>query len=204
MPAIDRIFVDIDTQFDFLDPAGKLYVPGAVEIIGQLERLFTFAKQAKIPVLSSTDDHPPGDPEFAQFGPHCLRGAPGQEKLPFTILTRSFTIQPDETLPNGAISLLDDYDQLIFPKATLDAFDNPHFAALIETLEVSEFVVFGVATEYCVLKAVEGFLARDNRVTIVCDAIRSIDAQVGQGVCRMLIERGALWATTADIMGVTA
>ena len=35
---VPQVFVDIDTQRDFLDPAGALYVPGAVEIVPNLWR----------------------------------------------------------------------------------------------------------------------------------------------------------------------
>ena len=33
------VFVDIDTQRDFLEPTGALYVPGSAEILAQLGRL---------------------------------------------------------------------------------------------------------------------------------------------------------------------
>ena len=79
MSALERVILDVDTQFDFLDPAGALYVPGSVEIRDALDRLFDYAAGAKIPVLSSVDEHTPDDPEFAEFGPHCVKGTPGQD-----------------------------------------------------------------------------------------------------------------------------
>src|SRR5687767_13068311 len=115
MSALHRIFVDIDTQFDFMDPAGKLYVPGAEQLGGPMEKLFTYAARAEIPVLSSVDEHAPDDPEFRQWPPHCVRGTPGQSKLPITIMARSATLHPDEPLPDEPLSLLKSYRQLIFP-----------------------------------------------------------------------------------------
>ena len=51
------VFVDIDTQFDFMDPSGNLYVPGAEDIVDNIKKLFEYAKGHKIKILSSTDAH---------------------------------------------------------------------------------------------------------------------------------------------------
>ena len=40
-------FVDIDTQFDFMDPRGRLYVPGAEYIIDNIKKLFRYAKRTQ-------------------------------------------------------------------------------------------------------------------------------------------------------------
>ena len=193
----------VDLFLDFLDPAGALYVPGAVEIHGVLERLFDYAAKAKIPVLSSVDEHPLGDPEFEQFGPHCVVGTPGQDKMPFTKLPRGLTLRPQDSHPGAAADLLNQYDQLIFPKATLDVFDNPHFVRFIDELEVGEFVVFGVATDYCVLKDTSGLLERGRRVKIVRDAIRAIGTETGRQAIQTLSALGAEWIEAADMLGNT-
>jgi len=51
------VFVDIDTQFDFMNPRGNLYVPDAEDIIDNIKKLFDYAKEHKIKILSSTDAH---------------------------------------------------------------------------------------------------------------------------------------------------
>src|SRR5436309_11921364 len=78
-------FLDIDTQVDFIEPAGKLYARGAEAIKPNLARLVRLARDLKLPLVSSVDAHREGDPEFAQFPPHCLVGTPGQKKLPETV-----------------------------------------------------------------------------------------------------------------------
>ena len=37
------VFVDIDTQRDFLEPSGGLFIPGSEPILAQLGRLTDFA-----------------------------------------------------------------------------------------------------------------------------------------------------------------
>ena len=51
------IFWDVDTQYDFMKPDGKLYVPDAAPIIPNLERLSDYAHGHGIRVIASADDH---------------------------------------------------------------------------------------------------------------------------------------------------
>ena len=46
------VFFDIDTQIDFLFPAGALYAPGAEKIIGTVAKLNHHAAKHRIPVVS--------------------------------------------------------------------------------------------------------------------------------------------------------
>src|SRR4051812_2424484 len=87
------LFVDVDTQTDFMLPGGKLYVPAAEQIIPNLKRLMAFAREHNVPVLSSVDAHVPDDPEFQQFPPHCVKGTPGQEKIPETLFAHHSVVQ---------------------------------------------------------------------------------------------------------------
>src|SRR5690242_14266786 len=61
------VFVDIDTQRDFLEPAGALFVPGSTEILANLARLTRFAQEHAIPILATACAHLPDDPELKTF-----------------------------------------------------------------------------------------------------------------------------------------
>ena len=89
-----RLFVDIDTQHDFIDADGRLSVPGAESLVEALGRLTAYAVREGIPILSSADSHGPDDPEFAQFPPHCLSGSDGQRKVPGTLLEAPVVVSP--------------------------------------------------------------------------------------------------------------
>jgi hypothetical protein len=58
------VFFDIDTQIDFLFPAGSLYVPGGEQLLPALSRLNHYAAAHGIPVVSSMCAHAEDDPEF--------------------------------------------------------------------------------------------------------------------------------------------
>ena len=96
--------------------------------------------------------------------------------------------------------MLDDYDQLIFCTKTLDVFTNPHFPALIDELEVGEFVVFGVAADYCVFEAAKGLLERGQRVKIVSDATRPISKDTEAETRKVLSSLGARWVSAAEVL----
>src|SRR5207237_7803268 len=85
---VNRILWDVDTQVDFVEPSGKLYVRGAAEIRPVLERLVDAGRAAKLVHVASADDHELTDPEISDspdfrntYPPHCLRGTRGAEKI---------------------------------------------------------------------------------------------------------------------------
>ena len=199
MSRFEYVFVDIDTQHDFMDPGGKLYVPGAEEIVPNLRRLVSTASACRIPLLSSADNHAPDDPEFRQFPPHCVRGTAGQRKLKETLLDHRLVVEPHDVISNPA-ALLSLHDQVVFHKATFDVFSNPNFARLIDAIEVDRFIVFGVASDYCVRAAALGLLHRDGRVAIVSDAVRAVSRETEAQAREVLRAAGADWWTTEQVI----
>ena len=199
MPRHPMVFVDVDTQADFMLPRGRLYVPGAEKLIPTLARLRDFAELHRVPILSSADAHAADDLEFQMWPPHCIRGMPGQLKLPET-LVRQFMVVPRERLaPLTDIDLLR-YQQWILEKDVLNLFQNPQADDLVKRLDAGQYVVYGVATEYCVKLAVKGLLERKRAVTLLLDAIREIEPEAGQAVLRELQAGGAKLAESKEIL----
>ena len=60
-------FFDVDTQIDFLYPAGALYVPDAERMLGAFARLNRYAAEHGHVVISTMDAHAEDDPEFRQW-----------------------------------------------------------------------------------------------------------------------------------------
>ena len=194
-----QVFVDVDTQFDFIDPTGKLYVPGAERLIPAFDRLFVFAKQRGIRVISSADNHAPEDPEFARFPPHCVRGTSGQARIRQTLLPSRVIVEPDPEMARP-VELFADYQQIIFHKAAIDVFTNPNAGKLVERLDADDFIVFGVATDYCVLADVLGLRQRGKRVRVVRDAIKGISEDTARRAVDDMMQAGAKWTTVAEVI----
>src|SRR5208337_828578 len=87
------VFLDVDTQVDFMLPSGRLYVPHAEEIIPNLAELMLWARDHGIPIISSADTHAVDDPEFAQWPPHCVAGTPGQRRIPETLFADAVVVE---------------------------------------------------------------------------------------------------------------
>jgi nicotinamidase/pyrazinamidase len=171
------ILWDVDTQFDFMLPDGKLYVPGAAETVPAMKRLVDAARTAGIVHVASADDHELTDAEISTepdfvttYPPHCLRGTRGARKIPETDQEHPVPLAlepvPDRYLEGREFLLL---------KKNFDVFTNPHTELLLERLDPDEIVVFGVATDVCDDAAIRGFLARGLKVRFVEDAARGLD-----------------------------
>jgi nicotinamidase/pyrazinamidase len=186
------VFVDIDTQRDFLEPDGALYVAGSSEIIPNLARLTGFARDHRIPVIASACAHTPNDPELSRFPPHCMIGTPGQERIPATQVCETLGLSAADRLPE----LLPRHVTLL--KDEFDMFTNTHADTIVRLYAACQpvFVVYGVATDYCVDAAVRGLLERGCRVALVVDAIRAISPSAEEQILSGFARRGALLTMT--------
>jgi len=186
-------FVDVDTQRDFMRPDGALYVAGAENIIANLKRLVDCAREKGVWLLSSADAHSADDPEFEQFPPHCVAGTEGQSKIAETTRIPYLVVksQPD-ALPEeiGAET------QVIFETQTFDILTNPNFLQFIQQKGLTKFVVFGVATDYCVRDAVLGLRKNGFEVTLVEDAVRAIAPETEKKTLEEMKAAGVKFCTT--------
>jgi nicotinamidase/pyrazinamidase len=189
------VFVDIDTQRDFLEFHGALFVPGSGEIIPNLARLTHFARDRQIPILATACAHNLDDPELEAFPPHCMIGTWGQERIDATRASDSFPLDDRAILPEHLPA------HLTLLKHQYDFFTHPLADELIGRLDANRpvFVVYGVATDYCVRAAVDGLLERGCRVAIVTDAIRAIDQRAEREILTDFARRGALLTLTAVV-----
>jgi nicotinamidase/pyrazinamidase len=195
------VFWEVDTQADFMLPGGKLYVPGAEKRIPQMKRLVDAARSGKVFLVSSTDQHGPDDAEFQHFPPHCVRGTPGAEILPELKTARLLFVPNDKNYKlRGSLG---DLQQIVLEKQSLDVFDNPNAEQLLERFPLeTEFVVFGVVTEFCVGLAAKGLLDHDRRVALVTDAIETMDPKKGQRTLGELARRGARLISTDEALSL--
>ncbi len=191
---MSALFIDVDTQLDFLYPAGALYVPGAELLIPTLAHLTRYAGQHGIPIVSTVDAHTENDPEFQSWPRHCVAGATGQHKAEATLLPRRVVV------PNREGDLvLGDAQQIVVEKQTVDAFRTHTFARIVRHLNPNRIVVYGVVTEICVLHAVRGLLPFGKPLTVVTDAIRSLTAQASSEALEEMRAGGAVLATAAEV-----
>ena len=193
------VFWEVDTQADFMLPGGKLYVPGAERLLPNIHRLTDAARKDCVLLVSHGCYHTKDDPEFATFPAHCVKGTPGAEYVPEAMAEKSITIpnDTDAQLPADFTP----YQQIHLEKQTLNIFESRHADELVKRLpENAEIVVFGVVTEYCVRFAAKGLLERGRRVSVVEDAIETLDAAEGERTVAELQALGAKMITTDEAL----
>ena len=188
------VFFDVDTQIDFLYPAGALYVPGAERIVPAVIRLNRYAAEHSIPVISDVDAHSEDDPEFRDWPPHCVAGTIGQRKPKETLLDKRVVIPstPGDYSIEGA-------RQIILEKQTLDCFTNHNLPGLLERLKADRYVVYGVVTEYCVRYAALGLLRTGQRVELVTDAIQTLKEEDGRRTIDEFTAAGGCLTTVEQV-----
>jgi nicotinamidase/pyrazinamidase len=193
------IFWKVDAQEDFMTPGGKLYVPGAEKLLPNILRLTDAARQGRVLLVSHGCIHPEDDPEFAQFPPHCISGTPGAKLVP-EALAETFVTIPNEAGAKLPVDL-EQFQQIVLEKQTLDIFESRHAETLLERLpRDAEFIVFGVVTEYCVRLAAKGLLERGRRVAIVKDAIETLNPEEARRTMAELAALGAETITTNEAL----
>jgi nicotinamidase/pyrazinamidase len=205
MVSRNLVFWEVDVQADFMLPGGKLYVPGAEKLLPNIRRLTDAARKDQVFLVSHGCFHTPDDPEFSTFPPHCVKGTPGASLAPEALTDRVVTI-PNES----AAKLPEDfsrYQQIVLEKQTLDVFQSAHADELVRRFAPEvKFVVFGVVTEYCVGFAAKGLLERGRRVSVVRDAIETLNSKDGNRTIAQLEALGATLLTTEEALarlGVT-
>jgi nicotinamidase/pyrazinamidase len=203
MASRDFVFWEVDVQRDFVLPGGRLYVPGAEKLLPNIRKLTDAARQGKVLLVSSGDFHPPNDPEFKIFPPHCIKGEPGSELVPEAMTDKVARVENTTAarLPED----LSQYQQILLEKQTLDVFQTHHADALVNKLGTQpEFVVFGVVTEFCVGCAVKGLLQRGRRVAVVKDAIETLKQADGDSSVKEWEQLGARLTTTDQALNAVA
>ena len=186
------VFFDVDTQLDFMYPAGALYVPGAEKIVEQIAALNRFAGAQDIPLVSTMDAHTENDPEFRAWPPHCVAGCIGQHKPEATLLSRRLVV------PNMPSDVgIESVQQILLEKQTFDCFTNVNLAPLLERLDAERYVVYGVVTEICVKLAAWGLLKTGKRVELVTDAIRSLNDTAAAEMTNAFLAAGGVLTTVS-------
>ena len=174
------IFWNVDTQVDFVEPQGKLYVQGAEKIKPLWQQITDFAKQKNIRVVYTADFHYPeseelsDDPDFINtFPQHCMANTSGAEYIAET--------QPEDAVEFDWDKNYDTFETVKSARNTVirkDAFDvfagNPYTDTILQILSPETVVVYGVTTNVCVNDAVIGLSKRVKRVIVILDAIKEL------------------------------
>jgi nicotinamidase/pyrazinamidase len=204
----DALFLDVDTQYDFMRPEGRLYVPGAEGIIDTVSEVRRVALEKGYSIIASTDWHSEGNKEISYkpdfkttFPVHCMAGKPGSERVGY-LGEGQIDVIPNRRI--DAAELMKKFKKEQFhievKKDELDPFSNPNMKAILEILKPKAVVVFGVALDLCVRQAVEGLLEMGGiKVYLLRDAVKGLGVKGDSEVVNELKKRGVEIIKSADV-----
>lgn len=203
------LYWNVDTQYDFMrnDESfeGKLHVPGARTIEGNLEKLTRHAERNSIHTINTADWHTHGSPEISDtpdhvntFPTHCIMGSKGASFVPATEPSHPYTIEwDDETIDEERAK---NSREIVIHKDEFDAFSgNSHTEKILDLKKPKKIYVYGVATNVCDDYAVMGLLRRGYEVSVVTDAIKELPGPV-EHILAKWKENGATFTTTEEVI----
>jgi nicotinamidase/pyrazinamidase len=195
------IFFDVDTQRDFMDSDGALYVPDAETIRPKIERLLRAAGERRITTVSSRCAHEANDPEFQIFPPHCIDGERGAERV-FAELPALPRREIEVDAVADAQTRLEPANHYVVKKKVFDLFSNQWLEGLRRRgdFKGESCVVFGVATDYCVRACALGLAEAGARVLLVEDAIRGVTGETTSRTMDEMRAAGVEFTTTDEVL----
>jgi nicotinamidase/pyrazinamidase len=209
------IFWDVDTQFDFMHPTGRLYVPGAERIVNTVGELRRLALANGFSIVADVDWHSLDNPEISDhpdfkttFPPHCLAGEPGSERVGYLgDVPIDYVQVKDVTREHLRRIVAKDPFHLVLRKDTVNVFEYPKTDELIDLIRPRRAAVFGVALDFCVYYVLRGLAAhREIEVFLLGDATQGLGTRPPDEIYREVEQMGVHVTTseafTLDVAGV--
>ena len=103
------VFVDVDTQRDFLDPSGSLFIPGSGAILRNLASLSRFARERGVPVIATSCAHTidEDDPDTARAFIRSQVAGRSNRRSPYETNLRRLGYTDDDFAGGGSDRLID-------------------------------------------------------------------------------------------------
>lgn len=183
MDLSDWLFWNVDTQKDFVNPKGKLYVEGAEKLKPNWKQLTRLAKENSIRTVNTADFHYYNSPEIdtnpdyvKTFPEHCIANSTGAEFIRETNPEEPVIFDWNkEYLITPEILDREKYRNFIIRKDAFDVFSgNPWTNRIIQLIKPKTVVVYGVTTNICVDFAVKGLAKKTKNIWVVQDAVKEL------------------------------
>lgn len=191
MPAYDpsTALLVVDVQNDFADPAGSLFVRGGDEVVPRINDEIQVAAAAGAFVIYTQDWHPPSTPHFAKDGGvwpvHCVAETWGAELHPGLVVAGPSVRKGS----NGE----DGYSGFTMRDPETGEDRPTALEALLQQCGVTQVVVVGLATDYCVRGTVLDARSLGFETSVLTEAVAAVELAQGDGA-RALEEMAAAGA----------
>ncbi len=192
----------VDVQNDFADPQGSLYVRGGEEVVPLINREIERAKQSGAGIFYTQDWHPGSTRHFQKDGGiwpvHCVMDTWGAEFHPRLIV--------DGPVVRKGSNGEDGYSGFTMRDPATSDTTATALAEMLGAAGITQIVIAGLATDYCVKSTVLDARAKGYPTTVIQNGIRAVDLQPGDGdrAIEEILAAGALLESRAIVKAAAA
>lgn len=173
----ETALVVVDVQNDFAQPNGYLSVADGEAVVPVINEQVAAAKEAGALVVYTADWHPRDTPHFAKDGGiwpvHCVGDTWGADFHPDLVV--------DGPVVKKGSNGEDGYSGFTMRDPETDETIPTELSELLRAHGVTKLVVTGLATDYCVKATALDGITEGFEVTLLTDAVRSVDLEEGDG-----------------------
>jgi nicotinamidase/pyrazinamidase len=187
----------VDVQNDFADPAGSLYVKGGEQTVPFINSEIARAQQAGARVFYTQDWHPESTPHFQKDGGiwpvHCVQETWGAE------------LHPELSVGGPVIKKgshgEDGYSGFTMRDPVSGETIPTELGDMLAAAAVTQIVIAGLATDYCVKSTVLDARQRGYPVTVLQNGIRAVELKPGDAdrAVEEMFSAGALLESRAQV-----
>jgi nicotinamidase/pyrazinamidase len=169
----------VDVQNDFADPAGSLSVRGGADVVPIINGQVSLAHNHGALVAYTQDWHPEHTPHFAKDGgpwpDHCVQDTWGAALHP------ELVVPDDAPIVRKGTSGEDGYSGFTMRDPVTGEDIPTPLEAVLHDAAVSDVVVTGLATDYCVKATALDAVRLGFTTTVLVDAVAAVDLAPGDG-----------------------
>jgi nicotinamidase-related amidase len=207
LPPVGRVLtgpvlLDLNTQRDLFAADGAYPLFQFEKLLDPIKKLFSFAGRARLPIISTRLQNavnPRYERDRSVSKYICMNGAPGQEKIPASLVRRRQEMPADcgTSLPVEGFHYA---QQWIFDIPEFNLFECPRLDRLLSENEAATYFIVGGALEHTVRTAVLGLLQRRAKVAVVSDCLGMWDQYEGDMALRQIESKNIEWFTSAELI----
>jgi nicotinamidase-related amidase len=199
MRDFDTILLDMETQRDFFSPDGCCFDQRGAKAARNIRKLFAWARDNDIPVLSTVLRVRHGEQGPLTPRPHCIEDTEGEKKLDATILPDRVNLGLRNTtdLPGN---LFERHQQVIVEKRDTDIFAHARLERLITELDGGTFIICGAGLAKGIVQAAVGLRSRGFGIVLAEDAVLDLDDPLTEMARLRMVAKSVVMAPTAEIV----
>lgn len=169
----------VDTQNDFADPDGSLYVEEGEQTVPAINAEIAAARDAGALVVYTQDWHPGSTPHFEKDGGiwpvHCVQDTWGAEFHP------DLVVDPDAPVVRKGADGGDGYSGFSVRDPESGDEHATRLESILQEHDVERVVVVGLAQDYCVKETTVDAATKGYDTTMLSHATRAVNMEEGDG-----------------------